>query len=982
MLAAKWNQNHKLPVNLVPRSFLKTRESAPLALTLTKIRAMAPQTPDWLITFLSKQEEREYNSKQLEQEREHIRGERHELLMRLLCETLDRRVRNNSPPHERSNGANDESNESQTQRTETNTTVDVCRNDESARNDEAACANNDPGHTKIDKVARKRGNVVKLEIPPHQNTTTDVVIVANRFIKRVMNQVTGRRSRYLKGNYTNLRQDLVVGAPFYLAPRVGGAFYVFMNGPEGITSGTKNVTITSRPMTIAECAELDCTSARFGFSLANIGDLDQDGYEDLAVGAPYEGNGAVYIFHGSQDGIVPEFAQRIVASDLPLARPLMTFGYSLSGGLDMDENGYPDIVVGAFESSKTVVLRSRPVINVQTMTQFTPDLIDPSVKTCVHDGRDNNCFKVRLCFKFTAKPLDRFTSKLDLTYILEAEKFTGKRLSRVIIKGADRQKSHKIERTITLNEQSNSLPRCKDHLIYIIKNNKDFLHPIQFQLTYKLKEVAPPTMSPGDSLPDMNAYPVLNDAAAVIKRSVDFKKNCGDNDICESDLHIRGILPLQQDTSGDYILKLGQMKELKLEVSVKNRGEDAHEATLYVDLPESLSYTGVTTTQKKKKYACIPTKSNVTCSVANPMSSNQRATFVIRLDASNIIASKHKLVIGLQVNTTSTELDERNDFDQLVIKVVVETDLLVRGSAAEPVEVFYGGEVKGESAITYEDEIGSTVIHSYEVKNKGPGRVMNVTVFISWPYEVESGYSKGKHLLYLMQDPEIAGNRGAFAGKCKMERGMVNPLRIKTVPKPIKRPSGDNTNYTVVGSPLTTKKKNGRSKREAIIPAEEFIDSSGRSMRVVIMDCDRKTAKCFTFPCVLGEIRKGESIVISMRSRLWNSTFVEDYTHVDHVRIFSKAEIKIDPSLSVKQTDTKNDISKAMTKAIPDIEVAEREGVPLWIIILAIIGGLLLLILLILLMWKCGFFQRKKADEMRKYRGKLEKKKYYDDDFN
>ena len=40
--------------------------------------------------------------------------------MCLLCETLDRRVRNNSPPHDRSNGANDESNDSQTQRTETN----------------------------------------------------------------------------------------------------------------------------------------------------------------------------------------------------------------------------------------------------------------------------------------------------------------------------------------------------------------------------------------------------------------------------------------------------------------------------------------------------------------------------------------------------------------------------------------------------------------------------------------------------------------------------------------------------------------------------------------------------------------------------------------------------------------------------------------------------------------------------------------------
>ena len=45
------------------------------------------------------------------------------------------------------------------------------------------------------------------------------------------------------------------------------------------------------------------------------------------------------------------------------------------------------------------------------------------------------------------------------------------------------------------------------------------------------------------------------------------------------------------------------------------------------------------------------------------------------------------------------------------------------------------------------------------MKNKGPGQVMNVTVYISWPYEVESGYSKGKHLLYLMEAPQINGNR-------------------------------------------------------------------------------------------------------------------------------------------------------------------------------------------------------------------------------
>ena len=47
------------------------------------------------------------------------------------------------------------------------TTVDVCRSDESARNDEATLANNDQGHTKIDKVGKKTWQRGK-----SRNTTT------------------------------------------------------------------------------------------------------------------------------------------------------------------------------------------------------------------------------------------------------------------------------------------------------------------------------------------------------------------------------------------------------------------------------------------------------------------------------------------------------------------------------------------------------------------------------------------------------------------------------------------------------------------------------------------------------------------------------------------------------------------------------------------------------------------------------------------
>jgi hypothetical protein len=48
---------------------------------------------------------------------------------------------------------------------------------------------------------------------------------------------------------------------------------------------------------------------RFGFAIANLGDLNSDGYEDIAVGAPYDGNGAVYIYLGSAQGLIPEPSQ-------------------------------------------------------------------------------------------------------------------------------------------------------------------------------------------------------------------------------------------------------------------------------------------------------------------------------------------------------------------------------------------------------------------------------------------------------------------------------------------------------------------------------------------------------------------------------------------------------------------------------------------------------------------------------------------------
>lgn len=79
---------------------------------------------------------------------------------------------------------------------------------------------------------------------------------------------------------------------------------------------------------------------------------------DFAVGAPYDGpreRGAVHIFHGSKDGVMEKASQVIFAEDINAQ--LSTFGFSLSGGLDMDSNEYPDLAVGAYEADAAVFFR-------------------------------------------------------------------------------------------------------------------------------------------------------------------------------------------------------------------------------------------------------------------------------------------------------------------------------------------------------------------------------------------------------------------------------------------------------------------------------------------------------------------------------------------------------------------------------------------------------------------------------------------------
>lgn len=109
-------------------------------------------------------------------------------------------------------------------------------------------------------------------------------------------------------------------------------------------------------------------SGRFGTTLGKIGDINLDGYNDIAIAAPFEGNGAVYIHLGGPYGLSPKASQRIQAPQpLPTRRfksPSTMFGYGISKGVDIDANGYRDIAIGAPDSEVVYIFKSYPVYKV------------------------------------------------------------------------------------------------------------------------------------------------------------------------------------------------------------------------------------------------------------------------------------------------------------------------------------------------------------------------------------------------------------------------------------------------------------------------------------------------------------------------------------------------------------------------------------------------------------------------------------------
>jgi len=131
--------------------------------------------------------------------------------------------------------------------------------------------------------------------------------------------------------------DVAVGAYYYDNGQTNeGSVFVYNGSSTGAATSS------------SWSAESNQANANFGYSIANAGDVNNDNYEEILIGAYLYDNGQTnegraYVYNGSSTGLSTSSSWTAESNQANAY-----FGYSVASLGDLDADGYDDIIVGAY----------------------------------------------------------------------------------------------------------------------------------------------------------------------------------------------------------------------------------------------------------------------------------------------------------------------------------------------------------------------------------------------------------------------------------------------------------------------------------------------------------------------------------------------------------------------------------------------------------------------------------------------------------
>ncbi|XP_071004044.1 integrin alpha-V-like [Oncorhynchus clarkii lewisi] len=710
--------------------------------------------------------------------------------------------------------------------------------------------------------------------------------------------------------------DLFVGAPLFMDRGSDGKLREV--GQVSVFLGKGGFSFNS-PITLSGTE----IYSRFGSSIATLGDLDMDGFNDIAIAAPYGGpkhRGLVYIHNGRAAGPDPVPSQVLVGRWASSYMP-PSFGYSLHGATDIDQNGYPDLIVGVFGADKAVLYRARPVISVNATLDISPQILNPQDRNCKLLDHDTpvSCFKVKYCVKASGRSAPA-SLKFQVDLVLDKHKHKGATKRVLFLHG----KTSRYTKNMTVSNGRG--PACEEQEAFLIDDSefRDKITPISVFMEFSLdyQQAADKT----------GLLPILDQSTPTnISKQAHILLDCGDDNICKPDLKLSVV----SDQKEIYI---GDDNPLTLEVTAENRGEGAYEAELHVFIPPQADFTGVVrNSETLSRLSCAYKIENqtrvVVCDLGNPMKGGTKVLAGLRFSVHQLSEQDTSVEFDLQIKS-SNQFNNTSSRVLSITKLAVLAKVDIRGVSA-PDQVFLpvaNWQPKENPVVG--DDIGPQILHVYELRNRGPSTFSKAMLDIEWPYRFNNG-----SLLYITK-LEVDGDGGM---NCSTDME-INPLNVSNPlsgEKNITSPSGG-------GDRTEGRNRNHVHRRE--------LERKEMEGDLETLDCSK--VQCLKIRCQVGRVERGQSAILYIHSRLGVATFLKTESQNRSFTVRSSASFSV-----IEMPYNKNLLpelpSNTTTVSMSVIWVkSEPEPVPWWVVTLALIAGLLLLALLIFVMYKLGFFER------------------------
>ncbi|XP_042522758.1 integrin alpha-L [Dipodomys spectabilis] len=350
---------------------------------------------------------------------------------------------------------------------------------------------------------------------------------------------------------------LLIGAPFFYGEQRGGRVFIYQRQQLKFEMVSELQGDPGHPL------------GRFGATISVLTDINGDGLMDVAVGAPLEAQGTVYIFNGQHGGLSPYPSQRIKGSQI--LPGIQWFGRSIHGVKDLGGDGLADVAVGA--KGQVFLLSSRPVVDIVTEMAFFPAEVPVHEVECSHLDSPKKKEGVNLTVCFQMKLLmPQFQGRLlaNLTYTLQLD---GQRTrSRGMFPGGGNHLSGNTAVTPTKS--------CQKFWFYFPVCIQDLISPINVSLNFSLLE---DEGTPGSPRMIKDMQPILRPLPHSEVLEIPFEKNCGEDKKCEANLALS--LPARS-----IFLPLTPSASLAVEWLLSNQGEDAYWVQLVLEFPSGLSF--------------------------------------------------------------------------------------------------------------------------------------------------------------------------------------------------------------------------------------------------------------------------------------------------------------------------------------------------------------------------------------------------------